>query len=127
MARPKIKVVGAKRKRLLELIKRGIGRREAFPVIGVSRVTMYKWQAKAESDNKAGIVSDETKLFDAVEKAEGELMDEAMKKVTIGKDVTAFEFMAYMQKRLDRKEAKEDAARERESGGMDGYKPPPTE
>ena len=106
MARPKIKITATLRRRVCELVKKGLGRREAFPIAGVTRITMYRWQAKAESDNKAGIESDETKLFAAVEKAEGELIEEAIKNVTIGKDVSAFEFMRYMQTRLDRKEAK---------------------
>ena len=112
---------------VISLLKKGIGRREAFAVAGVSHMTMYTWLNKGEQDDKDGIESDEAKLLRAVQKAEGDMITDAMEKVTIGKDVSAFEFMRYMQTRLDRKEAKEDAARERESGGMDGYKPPPTE
>ena len=127
MARPKIKITATMRRRITDLIKKGLGRREAFPIAGVTRITMYRWQAKAEKDNQAGIESDETKLFAAVEKAEGELIEAAIAAVNVGKDVSAFEMLSYLQKRLDRKEAAEDATRAAQSGGMDGYKPPPVE
>ena len=125
--RPKKKITATFRNKVISLLKKGIGRREAFAVAGVSHMTMYTWLNKGEQDDKDGIESDEAKLLRAVQKAEGDMITDAMEKVTIGKDVSAFEFMRYMQTRLDRKEAKEDAARERESGGMDGYKPPPTD
>lgn len=125
--RPKKKITATFRNKVLSLLKKGIGRREAFASAGVSHMTMYNWLNKGEQDDKDGIDSDEAKLLRAVQKAEGDMIQDAMAKVTIGKDVSAFEFMRYMQSRLDRKEAKEDAMRERESGGMDGYKPPPVE
>ena len=127
IGRPKKKITATFRNKVLSLLKKGIGRREAFASSGVSHQTMYNWLKKGEQDDKDGIDSDEAKLLRAVQKAEGDMIQEAMAKVTIGKDVSAFEFMRYMQSRLDRKEAKEDAERAAQSGGMDGYKPPPVE
>lgn len=113
------------RNNVVRYLRKGVGRREAFSLAGVSHNTMYMWMTQGEKDDKEGRDTDFAKLARAVQKAEGDLVKKALDKIEVGKDVEAWEYYKYMQARLDRKEANEQAERDNAAGGMGGYTPPP--
>ena len=122
MARPKLVLTVARRKKIAKAVGEGLSQKAAFLLAGVNSNTGAKWIREGKDDIAAGNTdTDKAKLVTAIEEARSALEDAVIKKITIVETkVDAFTFLKYLREQEEKREARESE----NAGGMGGYTPP---
>ena len=122
MARPKLILTAARRKKIAKAVGEGLSQKAAFTLAGINGNTGAKWIREGKDDIANGKAdTDKAKLVTAIEEARSALEDAVIKKITIiDTKVDAFTFLKYLREQEEKRENRE----KENAGGMGGYTPP---
>lgn len=76
---PRSKLTKRRKTKIVDALKNGAYREPAARAAGIGESTLYRWLEQGEADLEHGRSSPERELWEAIQKAEGEAEDEAVK------------------------------------------------